>query len=327
MSTKQLSIKAPPALAIAPGDIIPDPGQAGPIVWSTMVNEYLLWNGTFWKRLLNPVGAYPGYHEIDHTPNSFAQVDGDVNLGVQFTPAAHGVCYGIRFYKHQSNTGVHRGGIWKNYAVKATGTFVNETAYGWQYLYFDEPVELDPGETYVVGYFCPIGYFAIEGSVFASPQTKNGLRFGSGAGVFYYTDHLGMPATSSPGNASYGVDPLVIMNGGEIAGPIVHSVGRIWTDNTINLWTLRDGGTFRATLTADVALSLQYGTDGQRFTLELTQDETGGHAATLNSSNFKFGSDIPSYTATPTAGKKDRISCIATGTATADVVAVAKGYP
>jgi len=96
---------------------------------------------------------------------------------------------------------------------------------------------------------------------------------------------------------------------------------------TIDLSTISDGGTIRVgALTGNITVQLSNGTDGQRFTVELTQDGTGSRLVTLSGTYFKFGTDITAFTATTTASKKDRIGCVCTAATTADVVAVVKGF-
>ncbi len=95
---------------------------------------------------------------------------------------------------------------------------------------------------------------------------------------------------------------------------------------TLDLSTVPNGGIFRVTLTGNITLDISGGTDGQKFQMELLQDGTGSRLVTL-SSNFAFGTDITSFTATTTASKTDYIGCQYDGTATkARVLAVNKGF-
>lgn len=49
MTTRDLSFRAPPSLAIASGASTPNPGVAGAVVWSTTTSSLLAWNGSTWQ--------------------------------------------------------------------------------------------------------------------------------------------------------------------------------------------------------------------------------------------------------------------------------------
>lgn len=51
MTTKQLSYKAPPQLAVAIGATTPNPGVNGVTIWSTIENSTLQWNGSNWGKI------------------------------------------------------------------------------------------------------------------------------------------------------------------------------------------------------------------------------------------------------------------------------------
>ena len=53
----------------------------------------------------------------------------------------------------------------------AQATFSNETASGWQYVYFASPVAITANTTYVAGYFAPNGHYsATPGGLSASVE-------------------------------------------------------------------------------------------------------------------------------------------------------------
>jgi len=79
----------------------------------------------------------------------------------------------------------------------------------------------------------------------------------------------------------------------------------------------------RITLTGPATINFTGGVDGQKFTLELLQDSTGGRVATLGT-GVGYGSDITSYTGNTTASKTDILGFVYK--TTARLVAVAKGY-
>lgn len=49
MTTRQLSFKGLPQLAIAAGTSAPNPGIAGVQIWSTTANSILVWDGDSWE--------------------------------------------------------------------------------------------------------------------------------------------------------------------------------------------------------------------------------------------------------------------------------------
>ena len=117
-----------------------------------------------------------------------------------------------------------------------------------------------------------------------------------------------------------GANPQWAPNGGSVE--VVTYASSI----TLTLTGKPNSQVFRCTLTGNVTVNISGGTDGQRFIIELIQDGTGSRTVTL-SSDFAFGSDITSFTATTTASKTDMIGCIYNSSASkARVIAVAKGY-
>ncbi|WP_433306499.1 DUF4082 domain-containing protein [Actinoplanes sp. CA-030573] len=135
----------------------------------------------------------------------------DVTLGVKFTPQTDGTVTGVRFYKGDGNTGTHTGAIWSASGDQLrTGTFVNETASGWQTLKFSKPLSVTKNTTYIASYFAPNGHYAADDRVFASlpykafPLTAPRSTTSGGNGV--YRVHDGFPAENSPTAANYYVD-------------------------------------------------------------------------------------------------------------------------
>lgn len=122
----------------------------------------------------------------DRAPTVPAVADsGSYQLGVRFTAQSDGYVTGIRFYKGAGNLGTHTGSLWSSSGTRiATGTFVNETASGWQTLTFDERVPVTAGTTYVASYFAPEGNYA------ADPY------------FFSYLDHVAPPLVASRANGN-----------------------------------------------------------------------------------------------------------------------------
>ncbi|MCO8271754.1 DUF4082 domain-containing protein [Actinoplanes sp. TRM 88003] len=102
-------------------------------------------------------------------PDTPATSDADAaELGVRVTPQTDGFIKGIRFYKGTGNTGTHNGTLWSADGDQlAGGTFVNETASGWQTLTFSPAVPVVAGTIYVASYTAPNGRYAADPWTFA----------------------------------------------------------------------------------------------------------------------------------------------------------------
>lgn len=93
----------------------------------------------------------------------------------------------------------------------------------------------------------------------------------------------------------------------------------------INLTTMTTG-VGRITLTGPCTINITGGLDGQKFTLELLQDASGGRVASLGS-GIAYGADITSYSGNTTANKRDILGFqYNTALGKAMLIAVAKGY-
>lgn len=80
-----------------------------------------------------------------------------VNLGVVFRSDYPGYIKQIRFWKTTGNTGTHEGTLWTSGGVQlADVIFSNETASGWQYAKFPQPVFISANTTYVASYHVPV---------------------------------------------------------------------------------------------------------------------------------------------------------------------------
>lgn len=134
-----------------------------------------------------------------------------VELGVKVVPSADGFITGVRFYKGAGNTGTHTGTLWTSSGTAlASGTFVGESAAGWQTLVFPVPVAVTGGTTYVASYYAPVGRYAASTGFFgttwtAAPLSAPGKAAGVANGV-YASGHA-FP-TSSYGDTNYWVDVL-----------------------------------------------------------------------------------------------------------------------
>src|SRR5205085_2859675 len=120
----------------------------------------------------------------------------------------------IRFYKLSSSSGTHLGQLWSSAgALLATGTFVNETASGWQQVDFTTPVAINAGTTYVASYFAPTGHYPTDQNYFATAATdapplhalSNGASGGNG--VYVYGASATFPNNSFQ-SSNYWVDAV-----------------------------------------------------------------------------------------------------------------------
>jgi hypothetical protein len=82
----------------------------------------------------------------------------------------------------------------------------------------------------------------------------------------------------------------------------------------------------RITLTGPATINFTGGSDGQKLTLELLQDGTGGRVVTLGT-GIGYGADILSYSGNTTLNKTDILGFQYNSTLSkALLIAVAKGY-
>jgi len=136
-----------------------------------------------------------------------------VELGVKFRSDVAGFITGIRFYKGPTNSGVHSGTLWSATGeLLGTGTFVNETATGWQQLMLPSPVAIAANTTYVASYLAPNGGYAYDTNAFATSGVDNGTLHAlsspasGGNGVYVYGTGGTFPTGTF--NANYWVDVL-----------------------------------------------------------------------------------------------------------------------
>jgi len=146
-----------------------------------------------------------------------ASVDTDssgVELGTRFTASADGVAIGVRFYKTPENDGTHVGNLWDaNGKRLATATFENETARGWQTVYFDAPVAIAAGERYVASYLAPEGHY-YQTHPFWSGSSSDVLSVPRGAsGVYAYGESSSFP-TKTWNRSQYWVDVVFAPSSG-----------------------------------------------------------------------------------------------------------------
>lgn len=148
------------------------------------------------------------------TPAMFIPTHVPIELGVKFRSDVAGKITGIRFYKVAGDTGPHTGSLWTSEgALLATGTFMNETASGWQQLTFSTPVAITAKTTYIASYHTTAfgidpGYFQTHGfdnaPLHALQSGVDGVN-----GVYRYGPGGQFPSTPSDNN-NYWVDIVFV---------------------------------------------------------------------------------------------------------------------
>ena len=110
------------------------------------------------------------------TPAILSDPDSNsVNLGVKFLATEAGAITGLKYYKGAGDTGTHVGSLWTSTGtLLASATFTNESASGWQYVTFANPVTITAGTTYVASYHSN-GHYAATGNYFTSTYTNGSL--------------------------------------------------------------------------------------------------------------------------------------------------------
>ena len=145
----------------------------------------------------------------DPDPNS-------VNLGVKFLATEAGAITGLKYYKGAGDIGTHVGSLWTSTGtLLASATFTNESASGWQYVTFDNPVSISADTTYVASYHSN-GHYTRQSITSPRHTRMEPLATpGPAAGVYAYGASDLFPTTTS--SANYWVDVLFAPSGAPIA--------------------------------------------------------------------------------------------------------------
>jgi hypothetical protein len=152
-----------------------------------------------------PSGAVTVWPSSTVPANANWNDNATIELGVRFSASVPGQIHGLRFYKGPLNTGTHTGTLWTAGGTQmATGTFVGESASGWQLLLFSSPVTITPGTTYVVTYRTTVGQYAVNINGLASAVTSGPLTIPAGGATYRYGG--GFPSATASHN--YWVDPV-----------------------------------------------------------------------------------------------------------------------
>lgn len=154
---------------------------------------------------------FDGFPTID---NSLQDSDANpVELGVRFQSEIAGAVAGVGFLKTTNNTGMHVGNLWtRGGTLLATSSFVNETAHGWQYAYFSQPVPIAANRTYIASYFARFGHYASVNNAFVQASDNAPLHaladgFDGPNGLYVYSTTSAFP-TQTYQSTNYFVDVL-----------------------------------------------------------------------------------------------------------------------
>ncbi|SMC92423.1 Ig-like domain-containing protein [Kibdelosporangium aridum] len=151
------------------------PSRSGPATFRVRaVDDSANLSGEFTRNVTVNPRACPCSIWADNTvPATPDSGDGTaLELGVKFQAASNGYVRGVRFYKGIGNTGSHTGSLWTtDGTLLATGTFLNETALGWQTLTFPESVAITANTTYIASYHTNTGHYAADANYFTNSST------------------------------------------------------------------------------------------------------------------------------------------------------------
>jgi len=149
---------------------------------------------TFW----NPSTVTPGSEEGDGR---------EVNLGVKFSVAHHGVLTDCRFYKTTNNTGTHTCTVYDSSGTSlGTVNFSGEGETGWQTQAFSTPIQIYTGRDYYISVYMPAGYYSRTSGYFPGDMTSSFLT--ASQGYYRYVDSAAFPNVASGSNSNYWVEPV-----------------------------------------------------------------------------------------------------------------------
>jgi hypothetical protein len=172
-----------------------------PVTWTftTSTCPCQLYSGT-------PTPAYTG---LSTTNGRGGAGPFTLELGMKIQVTQPARLEAIRFLKDPAETGTHVGRVWSsNGTVLASVTFTGESASGWQQQALSTPLELVPGQTYVVSYGAN-ATFGMTGAALASPLISGPLRSVADGANGVYADAAGVLPTNHWNNSSYFVDAVV----------------------------------------------------------------------------------------------------------------------
>ena len=153
-----------------------------------------------------------------------------IEVGVKFQSIDAGNITGIQFYKGSANTGTHTGHLWAADGTQlAEAVFTNETASGWQEIYFDTPVAIQANTTYVASYHSSSGGYAYDQFYFSTSDYANApLRALANTedtnGVWSYASSPGTFPINDFNATNYWVDVVFNYSGPDTTPPQITAV-------------------------------------------------------------------------------------------------------
>lgn len=138
-----------------------------------------------------------------------------LEVGLKFQSDVAGEVVGVRFYKAANSTDTHTGNLWSaSGELLASVPFTNETESGWQQVFFNAPIPIEPNKTYLISYYAPKGGYAVTSGFFtwqgAAKPPLRALQSGGAEGnngVYHYGDTSAFPDESYQ-DSNYWVDVI-----------------------------------------------------------------------------------------------------------------------
>ena len=198
-----------------------------------------------------------------------------VNLGVKFNSSQSGLVTGLKYYKGIGDTGTHVGSLWtSDGTLLASATFTNETASGWQYVTFANPVAITAGTTYVASYSSN-GHYASTGNFFTTDIHE------------WHFEHVRarMPASTRMGRATCSLPAC-----------------RLRTIGWMSCWIRRSGQTMLPTITSNGGGDTAAVSIAENTTAVTTVTATDPDAGQTLSYSIIGGADAAKFTINATTG-------------------------
>jgi hypothetical protein len=141
------------------------------------------------------------------SPSSEPKNDGEgVTLSMEFSPKVPSKVTGIRLYK--SWFGNTTGQLWSSSGTLLSSvTFPETTAAGWVDAFFLTPVDVQPGQSYVVSYHTPGNYYIVAGFF-----PKEFSLYNATNSYYKYGATPAFP-TSTYQQSNYYVEPIIFEQG------------------------------------------------------------------------------------------------------------------
>lgn len=161
-------------------------------------------------------GSVVGVSATDSRPDTysfFASADASqartrtpretIEVGLRFSSSGTGTLNAVRFLKARGDVAHHRVTVWSADGSRlATALSADESRSGWQEVALAQPVQVQPGQSYVVSY--RTNRYEVTRDYFSGPLTAGPLSLSEAAAVYAYGD--GQFPTRSWRRSNYWVD-------------------------------------------------------------------------------------------------------------------------